>query len=285
MTKRATITPPNTDADSIKEEIDQLANTYGKAVDNHSKRSDISYKYSEWMEQIRDYYPIIQYDPLIELIDSHPTPTPLTAPNEDKNDVHVEFKSGFLRIVAADMITHAYCNDKLDGIPPKLFTQLFNTPDNLPEDISTAVGRSAFGVVHPDINYEEHILSEQIDDYAALVCHLETAFVLAPAEALLYYESILRNGHPIFDGDPTKAEGDTWEAGLATWFAAGSIQYEFGTGNADEVFTREDAVEEKAGYPHRDYYFTRLAEITDEYVEYENINRHSTVEQIQSILD
>ena len=281
-----TITPPSDLDDSDKRAaIDTLAKKYGQGIEQVGKRSDTQFDYAEWIDTLHQLYPITDYSVITSLIEEYPTPHSLTADSDESLSLKTGFTARFLRIVAADLITTAYLNDTLSEIPPKLFHQLFETPDHQPEPITMALAVSALGNEHPDVGYQAYLMSDAIEDQPGLVLHLQLLWVINPDDLLTYWERIQSEGHPTVTNEDLY-NATTWNAEIASSFAGSILGYPDLniTGIIRYPYVRGDQIKEKVGYPHDDSVFEELAELTTSYVDLDNIKYDSTINNIRSNL-
>lgn len=272
MGRKKVITPPSVDSTDTRVVLSELADAYGAAVTTEQYRSDVKYDYKAWVDELHQCYPITDYNPVLDVIDEYPTPPALTASTDfTRSEV---FSGGFLRIAAADMISTAFLERDLRSVPEALFTWLYDTPDVQTEPIAGAVTLGALGVEHPSIEYvDDVLLSDALDDFAALFCHLRLVWAINPEIGLNSYEQILTKGHPLFMDEAPPDQADTWEAATAQSFAASILASKNQPlGFRNHCFTRNDEILEQVGYPEGDEVFNELAAKTVEHVDLSNIH-------------
>lgn len=264
---RHNITPPSISTSSTQEVLETLAEAYGNPLQD-AARSDISYDIEAWATELRSIYPISTYEPVIRVLEDNPTPANLDA--ESVNSIKEHFEGCFLRMAVGDMLATAYIEDRLTNVPERLFTALYESPDAPGQNAAAALVLGGFGGLHPDVDYFDGVLkSDALDDFAALFCHLQFSWVIAPDQFLDVYEDILSNGHPLLDAKdnpPGLSQTNDWDTHLAE-SVIGPILSDYGTpfGFAEHELIRADEILTTADYPHGESKFQELADITTEH--------------------
>jgi hypothetical protein len=263
---RHTITPPSISVSDTREVLETLAEAYSNPLQN-VKRQNISYDYDSWATTLRSIYPISNYEPVISTLENNPTPANLRSESRKTNSSKENAKGCFLRIAVGDMLATAYIEDRLADVPERIFTILYQSPDAPGEAAAAALVLSGFGSVHPNVDYFDAILkSNSLGDFAALFCHLQFSWVIAPDRCLQVYKDILSNGHPLLESKnspPNLTEPNDWYTRLAE-AVVGPILSNRGTpfGFANHPLVRADDILATAGYPHTESKFRELVTTT-----------------------
>lgn len=260
--------PPKILVENTEDTFRTFANAYG----DMRSEANASFSIRNWLEPLRALYLLQDFDPFVAVLTEDPQMEVLDD-GEPEYDLQTHYAKGFLRQVAADIITHSYIHARLETVPVRVFDVLYDTPTPQEFTVIQAIIASGLGEFHPDIDYENDVIMTDRLGFDDLFCQLQLIYSIDPDTAHAYYRTIMEDGCPAVEVENENPLGryDDAYVDFAAQFA-GTILHDplVPRSFADNAFLRLDELDEIG--PEKENRFDgdalrELAETTTDFID------------------